>query len=116
MGCIPEHELEQIFEEILDTSEYVYILYVDFIIREGPLNETTTNEIVSIMTNFIKENSFELTFEGMEIKFTSLQERNIYNESQLKDWCKDGDLGTFVTGEFDVITDMGKQCFSKGCI
>ena len=41
--------------------------------REGPANETSTNDIVSKMTNFIKENSFELTFEGMNIKFTSLQ-------------------------------------------
>ena len=41
--------------------------------REGPSNETSTNDIVSKMTNFIKENSFELTFDGMNIKFTSLQ-------------------------------------------
>ena len=41
--------------------------------REGPENETSTNDIVSKMTNFIKENSFELTFDGMNIKFTSLQ-------------------------------------------
>ena len=36
-----------------------------------------------------------------------LQERNVYNDSQLKHWCRDGDLDTFVTGEFDVITNMG---------
>ena len=42
-------------------------------LREGPENETSTNDIVSKMTNFIKENSFELTFDGMNIKFTSLQ-------------------------------------------
>ena len=76
------------------------------------------------MTNFIKENSFELTFDGMNIKFTSLQvsgsalcppgltdiqERNIYNESQLYDWCKDGDLQSFATGEFDVFTSSGEE-------
>ena len=43
--------------------------------REGGQNETSTNEIVSIMTNYIQENSFELGFDGMEIKFTSLQEK-----------------------------------------
>ena len=70
------------------------------------------------MTNFIKENSFELTFDGMDLKFTSLrviyilspilitlftQERNVYNESLLYDWCKDGDLKSYVTGEFEVL-------------
>ena len=95
-----------------------------FFHREGPENETSTNDIVSKMTNFIKENSFELTFDGMNIKFTSLQvsgsalcppgltdiqERNIYNESQLYDWCKDGDLQSFATGEFDVFTSSGEE-------
>merc|ERR1719189_1251072 len=62
-----------------------------------------------MMTKFIKENCFELTFEGMDLKFTSLQERNIYNESQIRVWCRDGDLETFVTGEFDIITIMGNR-------
>ena len=44
----------------------------------------------------------------MDLKFTSLQERNVYNSSQIRDWCRDGDLETFVTGEFDIITIMGK--------
>ena len=43
----------------------------------------------------------------MELKFTSLQERNVYNGSQIRDWCRDGDLVTYVTGEFDIITIMG---------
>ena len=43
----------------------------------------------------------------MDLKFTSLQERNVYNSSQIRDWCRDGDLETFVTGEFDIITIMG---------
>ena len=75
------------------------------------------------MTNFIKENSFELTFEGMNIKFTSLQvffggddyfkqnclkERNLYNESLLYDWCKDGDLAFYVTGQFEVLISGGR--------
>ena len=59
----------------------------------------------------VQENCFELTFEGMDLKFTSLQERNIYNESQIRDWCRDGDLETFVTGEFDIITIMGELSF-----
>jgi len=40
---------------------------------------------------------------------TAIQERNIYNESQLYDWCKDGDLSSFVTGEFDVFTSSGER-------
>ena len=47
----------------------------------------------------------------MDLKFTSLQERNVYNSSQIRDWCRDGDLVTYVTGEFDIITIMGnKHC------
>ena len=114
IGCISLEELDKAFEEILETPEYVYILYVSFVIKEGPPDETSTNEIVSRMTNFIKENSFEISVDGMNIKFTSLKERNIYNDSMIKDWCKDGDLGTFVTGEFDVITiTAGKMCQVK---
>ena len=45
----------------------------------------------------------------MELKFTSLQERNVYNGSQIRDWCRDGDLVTYVTGEFDIITIMGDK-------
>ena len=104
IGCVTWDQLEKAFDEISLTPEYVYILYVSFIIRRGPEEETATHEIVSRMTNFIKENCFEISVDGMNIKFTSLQERNIYNDSMIKDWCKDGDLGTFVTGEFDVIT------------
>ena len=48
----------------------------------------------------------------MDLKFTSLQERNVYNSSQIKDWCRDGDLMTYVTGEFDIITIMGNKHFS----
>ena len=104
IGCISWKQLDKAFDEIFETPEYVYILYVNFVIKEGPEDETSTNEIVSRMTNFIKENSFEISVDGMNIKFTSLKERNIYNDYVIKDWCKDGDLGTFVTGEFDVIT------------
>ena len=47
----------------------------------------------------------------MDLKFTSLQERNVYNSSQIRNWCRDGDLETYVTGEFDIITIMGnKHC------
>ena len=45
----------------------------------------------------------------MDLKFTSLQERNVYNSSQIRDWCRDGDLVTYVTGEFDIITIMGNK-------
>ena len=31
----------------------------------------------------------------------------MYNGSQIRDWCRDGDLVTYVTGEFDIITIMG---------
>ena len=68
IGCVSWKELDKAFDEIYETPEYVYILYVNFIIKEGPDDETSTNEIVSRMTNFIKENSFEINVDGMNIK------------------------------------------------
>ena len=106
IGCLSEDEMDKIFQELENTTEWVYILHVSFVLREGPTNETKTDEAVALMTNWINENCFEFTFEGMEIKFTTLQERNIHTDKQIYDWCKDGDLKIYVTGEFEIINDL----------
>ena len=88
IGCISVEEQRQVLADITNTPEYVHILYTHFLILEGEEDDMPTNEIVSLMTKFIKENSFELTFEGMDLKFTSLAERNVYNETQIRGWCR----------------------------
>ena len=47
----------------------------------------------------------------MDLKFTSLQERNVYNSSQIRDWCRDGDLVTYVCS---LVTDPGHTNFLDG--
>ena len=74
-----------------------------FVLTEGPANETQTDEAVVRMTNWIYQNCFELKYDGMEIKFTTLQERNIHTDKQMNEWCKDGDLAFYYTGEFEKI-------------
>ena len=59
-----------------------------------------------MMTNWIRENEFELTYDGMEIKFTTLRERNIHTDKEISDWCKDGDLIMYSTGEFEIVGDQ----------
>ena len=88
IGCLSGDKMGEIIDELGNTTEWVYILYVSFVRREGTENETKTDEVVAIMTNWIRENCFKLTYHGMEIKFTNLQERSIYTDKQMWEWCR----------------------------
>ena len=74
--------------------------------REGGQNETSTNEIVSIMTNYIQENSFELGFDGMEIKFTSLQEKKSFKMSILCYINSTHTSYSFINGRYVVLDTL----------
>ena len=100
--------------EIPQIGCIVYISYVSFVLRKGSENETKTDEVVAIVTNWIRENCFKLTYHGMEIKFTSLQERSVYTEKQMQEWCRDGDLRTYGTGQFEIFIDTDQDNSTEG--
>ena len=54
-GCLTWSEAYMVLENVTAAPEYVYILYVHFLIRDGAPNETETSEIVALMTKFIKD-------------------------------------------------------------
>ena len=55
-------EAYMVLENVTASPEYVYILYVHFIILDGAPNETETSEIVSLMTKFIKARPVKRVF------------------------------------------------------
>ena len=103
IGCFSLEDMTVIMEEVGNTTEWAYILKVSFVLREGPENETKTDEIVAMMTNWIRVNEFELKYEGMHIKFTTLREKNTHTDKEMNDLCKDGDLIMHSTGEFELV-------------
>ena len=107
IGCLSGDKVSEMIDELGNTTEWVYILYVSFVLKEGSENETQTDAVVATMTNWIRENCFKLTYSGMEIKFTSLQERTIHTDKQMTEWCRDGDLLKYGTGQFEIfiVTD-----------
>ena len=114
IGCLSGDQISEIIDDLGNTTEWVYILYVSFVLREGSENETRTDEVVATMTNWIRENCFKLTYRGMEIKFTSLQERSVYTDKQMMEWCRDGDLITYGTGQFEIFIDTDQDNSTEG--
>ena len=55
-------EANMMLDNVTASTEYVYILYVHFIIRDGAPNETETSEIVALMTKFIKARPVKRVF------------------------------------------------------
>ena len=62
IGCMTWAEAYMVLENVTASPEYVYILYVHFIILDGAPNETETSEIVSLMTKFIKARPVKRVF------------------------------------------------------
>ena len=109
ISCLTVNESHAMYENLKDKAEWVYILYLSFIMTEGQENETATDIVVARMISLITENSFEIPFEGLKIKFTTLHERNIHSEKDLIWWCKDGDLASYGSGEFSMVDSNGKN-------
>ena len=65
-------EANMMLDNVTASTEYVYILYVHFIIRDGAPNETETSEIVALMTKFIKarpvKSIFMTFYETLKVK------------------------------------------------
>ena len=62
IGCLSGDKVSEMIDELGNTTEWVYILYVSFVLKEGSENETKTDAVVATMTNWIRENCFKLTY------------------------------------------------------
>ena len=59
IGCLSGDKVSEMIDELGNTTEWVYILYVSFVLKEGSENETKTDAVVATMTNWIRENCFK---------------------------------------------------------
>ena len=62
IGCMTWTEAYMMLENVTASPEYVYILYVHFLILDGAPDETETSEIVALMTKFIKDRPVKSIF------------------------------------------------------
>ncbi|XP_023338013.1 uncharacterized protein LOC111708774 isoform X2 [Eurytemora carolleeae] len=100
---LSKDEMEEIVSSVINkTKNKFHIFEIYFIIQEGPPDEKGTDEIVASMANFIRENSFILELGSITVKFVSLGEKNVYTEEQFIEWCRDGDIRNFMSGEFEI--------------
>ena len=109
IGCMSHNETLSMLELLRNRSEWVHVFYVSFVMSKGPVTETETDKVVGLMTNWIRENSFELELEGLNVKFTTLQERNVHDEKDLNWWCKDGDLANYFNEQFSLVDSSGRH-------
>ena len=109
VGCISFNETVTMIDLLRNQTDWAHILYVSFVMKEGPENETETDLIIAMMVSWIRQNSFQMNLDGLKIKFTTLRERNVHDEKDLTWWCKDGDLASYGNGEFSIVDANGRN-------